>query len=78
VGAGSPLSLPRITPAQASAVVGGAYAVVVRRDVDHFRRRVLLNLPAAERAARNAREAGKPVEIVLVRLEPVGLVMVDE
>ncbi|MBB5785983.1 hypothetical protein [Jiangella mangrovi] len=52
-------------------IVDGAYVVVCRSLDDRFKRRVYLNLPAAEKAAQRASERGVDVAIVLARLVPV-------
>ena len=72
-----PAHLPRVTAEQAALSVDGTLAVVVvvSQDAEHLKRRVLLNLPSAQRAATRARDAGKSVEVVLVRLDPVGVVL---
>jgi hypothetical protein len=56
-------------------MLSGVYVVVVTIDGDHVRRRVYLNLPAAQRAQERARERGQAVEVVLAALEPVGVVL---
>ncbi|RYV52053.1 hypothetical protein [Pengzhenrongella frigida] len=72
--------LPPFTPEQAARAVEHDLAVVLveRVDLEHVRRRALFNLPAAARAERRARDAGKAVRVVLVRLEPVGVVVSDD
>ncbi|MDN4611073.1 hypothetical protein [Arthrobacter burdickii] len=61
-----------MTQEDAERATAGAHVVVVRVSEDHIRRRVFLNLPAAERAARRARDAGRPCQIILCQLVPAG------
>ena len=56
-------------------MLSGVYVVVVEVDGDHARRRVYLNLPAAQRAQERAQERGQTAEVVLAALEPVGVIL---
>lgn len=59
----------------AAGVVDGVHVVVVRVDGEHYRRRVYLNLPSAQRAVERARARGRGAEIVLCQLVPAGVVV---
>lgn len=56
------------------------HALLVTRTIrgGKVRRRILLSLDAAQRAAERAEAAGHPATITLVRLLPVGHVGLDE
>ena len=58
----------------AAGVVDGVHVVVVRVDGEHYRRRVYLNLPSANRAVARARSRGQGAEVILCQLVPAGLV----
>lgn len=64
----------------ALALERGDHALLVTRRIRNggIRRRVMLSLGAAERAVALAEEAGQPATITLIRLQPVGLVDLDE
>ena len=58
----------------AAGVLDGVHVVVVRVDGEHYRRRVYLNLPSANRAVARARARGYGAEVVLCQLVPAGVV----
>jgi hypothetical protein len=51
--------------------VDGAFVVIVRVSGGKYRRRCFMTVAAAERAARNAQDAGHSVEVVLAELRPL-------
>jgi hypothetical protein len=51
--------------------VDGCFVVVIRVTGGRYRRRCFLTVAAAERAARNAIEAGHNVEVFLAELKPL-------
>lgn len=78
MGGGSTASLQfpaPLSPVDAAGVVNGVHVVVVRVDDEHYRRRVYLNLPSAQRAVERARRKGQSAEVVLCQLVPAGVVV---
>lgn len=74
-GLGTKSTVPvRLSPVDAAGVVDGVHVVVVRVNGEHYRRRVYLNLPSAQRAVERARHRGQGAEIVLCQLVPAGVV----
>lgn len=57
--------------AQEAQAVDGVPVVVVSLPDDRIRRRVYMNLPAAERAAKRARQAGRRATLILCELRPI-------
>lgn len=51
--------------------VDGVPVVIVSLPEDRTRRKVYMNLPAAERAVRRAREAGHSATLILCELRPI-------
>ncbi len=72
---GDPNSVQSTAGDRLAAMLSGVYVVVVEVDGDHARRRVYLNLPAAQRAQERAQERGQTAEVVLAALEPVGVIL---
>ena len=54
--------------------VRGCLVLVVETPGGRYRRRTFLTLAAAERACRNARDAGHPASVVVAQLVPVAVV----
>jgi hypothetical protein len=64
--------LPLTSPLDDIAVhVDGAFVLVVRVNGGRYRRRCFLTAASAERAARNAQDAGHNAEVFLAELKPL-------
>lgn len=68
--------VPTLSPLEAAAAVDAQHAivVVVKPAEARHRRRFYYSLNAAEKAVGRARERSQDARIVLVRLEPVGVI----
>jgi hypothetical protein len=68
----SPGALLPVSPLDAIAQhIDGAFVIVVRTSGGRYRRRCFLSAASAERAARNALEAGHDATVFLAELKPL-------